>query len=146
MKKIIIILTLILILTSCGGDNSTVSSSDSSTKPLSNNQPAKKKEKLLACTVLSKDFIQSIYPDTEILMLKEGGNTYPLCSARFKYKGSEYDVSLTLGVIGGADDATLEQAVSYFKKKGSVEVISGAGERAYNRKHYCPVNFQNITI
>jgi hypothetical protein len=132
MKKTIIILTLFLILTSCGDDKS-AASSDSSNKSTSSHKSDKKAGKILACSVLSKDYIQSKYTGAEITMLNEGGRTYPLCSARFKFENAEYDISLTLGVIGGADEATLEQSVSYFKKKGSVEDVSGVGEKAYNR-------------
>ncbi len=132
MKRTIVILSSILMLVSCGNENST-SASDSSNKPTSNNKPAQKAEKLLACSVLSKDFIQSKYASAEITMLKEGGRTYPLCSARFKFENSEYDVSLTLGVIGEADESYLESSISYFKEKGRIEKISGVGDEAYNR-------------
>ncbi len=132
MKNIIIIPALILMLAACESGSS-VTSDDSSIKHSSNDQPQNKSEKLLACSVLSKDFIQSIYAGAEIVMLKEGGRTYANCAARFKFKGSEYDISLTLGVIGSADESILEQSVSYFKKKGSVEDVTGVGEKAYNR-------------
>ncbi len=130
MKNTFIILALITFLVACGENESSQTSSSSNA---SSSQPTKKPEKLLACSILSEEYIKSTYPGATISQMKEGGRTYPLCSARFKFNNLEYDLSLTLGVIGGADESFLESSVSYFKGKGKIQAIQGAGEKAYNR-------------
>lgn len=130
MNNTLVILALISTLTACGENQS---SQSVDTNKSSSNQSVSKSEKLLACSILSENYIKSAYSGATIVQVKEGGRTHPLCSARFKYDAIEYDVSLTLGVIGGADESYLESSVSYFKEKGRIEVITGAGEKAYNR-------------
>lgn len=130
MKYIFSVLTITLLLSACGDNESSKSTSSNES---SSSQSSKQAGKLLACSVLSENYITSTYKDAIIIEMKEGGRSHPLCSSRFEYEGVEHGISLTLGVIGEADESYLEASTSYFKEKGRIEEITGVGEKAYNR-------------
>ena len=125
MKKIIFISIITMLLSACG-DNSTTANNPKT-------QTVKNKEKLQACSILSEGYIKTTFPGATIKRMEDSGGMYPLCNVDLMKDGEFYAMYLTLGVIGGANEALLEVSVSHFKKKGYVKPISDVGEKAYNK-------------
>ncbi len=121
-----------LALGACG-DNSSQSQSASATKSAVA-QPKQENKIVDACTVVSEDFLKSQFSSIEGYDCKKGStNRFPFCSVQFKSAGVEYGLNVTIGIIGGADEKTLDGSQSYFIQKKSVEVLEGVGDKAYIR-------------
>ncbi len=125
MKKIVSIVLLNSLLVACGDSTTSPSSTASVQKAVVQEQ-----KKLTACSVLNEDFIKAEFSDVTDIKLEESNSSFPLCNAKFVSQGSPYALHLTLGVIGVANEKTLDSSVSYFSK-GLVEPLDGVGEKAY---------------
>jgi len=134
MNKTISILTLILILTACGSENNSSNSADTSSTSSSNNQSVKEPGKILACSYLTKNFVEENFAGSNITYYEEADIKYTsLCTAIFDYNDTHHKISLTIHSIGKGTDKLLERSISHFKEKAMAEEISGIGEKAYTR-------------
>jgi hypothetical protein len=126
IKKLTLII-LILLLNACGSeqDFSTSSKLNVGNKSADNH--------VNPCDVLSENYIKSTFAGSNEIKSKETKSTHPFCGVSFKVGTVEYNMHITLGATSGADIRLLEASMSYFKKKKSVKVVSGVGEKAYTR-------------
>ncbi len=139
MKKIIVILTLVLMLSSCGENDANsnkepinnTSSGDKASKTSTSNKSTT--DKILACSYLTKDFIQANFSGAKISYHQEADIKYSShCTAIFNYNGARHKVSLTINTLGKGETKFLDNAVANFSE-GLVKEISGIGDKAYLR-------------
>jgi len=128
--KLLSTVVILLSLSGCGSDDS----SEPTSSTVNNSSS-------LECTDLLNDTtIRQVFTDATLISQKPTSQSNRYCSYSFQSNGIAYETYLSIGLLGTADESTLEQSTSWANDRF---VVDNLGDKSYI---YTLGNSQQISV